>query len=274
MRVKQAQDKAGITLSRKDWVFDNYKEPINAVENGFGYYGVVIRSKDKELVKSNIDGLFYPQITYWYVKKHGFENLKAYKDFYGISHSTPLCGKSISMRNLLNIQKYLLRNPKQTRDKLRQIAIKANKSRTGEKLALEIKNKRGTCPDQLLQKLKSYKEKYGYTPTKSEFKYENNSKKHIETILDTFGTWTNAITLAGLIPANIERPSGYNDEYLLECLRTFFKNNGYTPLYHHFGNGVLPGRKAYYRHFKSLNIARRSAGIPEVINNYSLTYNK
>ena len=261
-KIRKSTD--GVEIPKEDWVLDGYKLPIKKIPNGRGYYGVVIRSKDGEYVRSYCDGLFYKALNTDHAKKFGFENLKDYKKKFGISPTTPLCGVSRQKMMQERAMKWFNTYGASELAENRAKAIQSNKDRKGEKVALEVRNKRGTCPDQLLDKIKQLAKKLGRTPTPHDFRLEYN-KKFFMLFYYYFGSWKKAVEMAGFVPESIAHPHGYTAEELLARLRTFVEVKGYTPMWKDFGGDILPDCHCYYRKWRTLNAARMNAGIPLVM---------
>lgn len=263
MKILRAKG-AGIEIPKEDWILDGYKEPIRKVKNGYGYYGVVIRSKDRERVMSMKDGKFYTAINNAHVNKFGFKNVDEYKKTFGIATTTPLCGISRSRLMQEKGIKYFERVGASKLKLNRELGIKANKNRAGTRMPLEIRNKRGTCPDQLLDKISSLQKKLKAVPSTGDFRQEYGTH-YLGLLSYYFGSWVNAVKLAGFIPKSISYPQGFTTEELLERVRIFFENHGYTPLSRHFGTDVLPCARVYRKHWKTLNAVRLNAGVPLVM---------
>jgi len=261
---KQISRTYGVFIPAEEWLLEDYKEPIRPLKNGHGFYGIVVRSKDKELVMSHEDGLFYKHLNTQHAKKFGYKNLKEYKSQYGISQTTPLCGLSISKKNHDKAMGYFAKQGAVQLKKIREKGQQALKDRRGSRMSLEVRNKRGTCPDQLLDKILKLKEKLRYTPSANDFKSEYGAG-FLSSIENYFGTYLNAVKSASLIPNSIERPRGYTSQELINRLWLFLQTYGYTPLSKDFGNGILPTKQAYYRYWRTLNAARLNAGVPLVM---------
>lgn len=274
--------KNGINLDRTEWVYDNYKEPLKQVGKGVGFQGVVIRSKDGEYVQSNIDGLFYKSINNMHVKQGGFNSILKYRKFYGIGSDTYLMGKSLQIKKREAAEKKYLNTPakvilERRKKGLKRIKeLRMNEKRKGTHIALEHRNKRGTCPDQLLDKIKKIAKKIGRSPSTDDFRNEYDTK-FLGTIYFHFGSWVNAVKLAGFKPRKEfvkENMKDYKEKRkieLIEKLKIFYEMNKRSPLSQDFGKGVLPGRHLYGFYFRTLNTARKEAGIPLVIHGF---YNK
>lgn len=124
----------------------------------------------------------------------------------------------------------------------------------------------GTCPDQLLDKIHEVKKKLGHTPSLKQFMKETGGQRYKHLIIATFGSWLNALRLAGLQPKEKELYHDYRrytKEELLEHLRIFAQEHRKRPTESDFIRGLLPTTTTYLRHFGSIKEARRLADIEQ-----------
>jgi hypothetical protein len=270
-------------LNNKEFNLDevyyyNYKEPMRKFKYGFGYDGALAYSKDKKKVQCHFCGKLFGAITTSHIEqclgvclyneKHGntpVTDIASYKKTTKLSISSALVGEE-TREKLIRAgfksvetggRKFLKRVDKNN-------IIKNNKARTGSKISLEAKNKRGTCPDQLLEKIKVVEKHIGQVPSKKDF-YKYYGGRYLGIIYETFGSWRVAVEKAGLTPRVSKGNTKYTREDLLEYLREFYKRKGRTPTYSDHRRGILPPRESYQRFFTTLNEARRAAGIPILI---------
>jgi hypothetical protein len=66
----------------------------------------------------------------------------------------------------------------------------------------------------------------------------------------------------------------YSDEELLEYLRIFAQENGKVPTATDFRRGLLPSYECYIRRFKTIENARRLAGVYDYIDENTGTFFK
>lgn len=260
----------GIEIQKEDWVYVDYKEPLRPNTSGHGFVGVVIKSKDGEYIQSNIDGKFYKKITNAHVKKAGYDLVRDYKEHFGIGWHTPLCGDTTLKLMKEAAERRYLNTPPEVflaMQKKGQVATREkriNEARMGSKTAIEHRNKRGTCPDQLLDKIIKLHEKLGVVPSTDDFRAEYGTK-YMGIMYHHFGSWVNAVKLAGFVPRSEGKPSyKYSKEELVERLKVFFEKERRSPLTKDFGYGVLPCRATFRKHWGTLNEARLEAGLPLV----------
>lgn len=257
----------GENASKDDLVYLEYKEPLKAIEagKGYGFYGVVAVSKDRNKVQSHLNGKLYPSINTSHVRRFGLKNLEEYKEKFGLAKETVLAGRET--RNKL-IENYFKRSKKDAKDRLSRISkskiIETNKKRRGTKISLESHNKRGNCPDQLIQKIRDLKKEIGRTPSKKDFRNKWKGR-FLGTIYETFGSWSKAVELAGFKPLDKEKEEKYNRSSLITYLQNFYQRFGRTPTKSDSADGYIPSIDTYRKYWKTMNAARIQAGVPIVI---------
>lgn len=245
--------------------FYGYKEPLTKIKDGYGYYGVVAYSLDNKTIQCHICGKLYRSLSN-HVQMHDL-TIMEYKDKFQLARTTALIGEETRealIKAYVNHGRKIAQLRAVDQASVKQKLAESNISRTGIKLPLEIRNKRGNCPDQLLDKIKKLRDKLGRTPSVKDFKREYD-EKHTGTIYYTFGSWSNACKLAGMTSLKDTRAEHHSNDNLLEYLRIFYKEHGRVPKESDMRRGLLPSRTAYRRRWGTLNYARMAAGIPIVI---------
>ena len=175
-----------------------------AFKEGFGYQGVLLFDGKTEKVQCHLCGLWEGYLPNHLKKEH---NMKAadYKEITGLRQSTAL----LSERQ----REKLIENGLEARKK-NLISNKGHSEETKKKISESLKNivredqnRRGTCPDQLIDRLRKLHDKLGRTPVSDEITF-------YETLLKVHGSMKRACFLAN-IP---HRESGHNldHEYTLE----------------------------------------------------------
>jgi hypothetical protein len=252
-------------------VYDNYKEPLRKLQ--YGYYGVVIRTRDGNKLQSHLDGKMYQKITNAHCKKHGVPSLREYKEQFGIGLSTSLMSRNMIDEARRKSTERIKNSPKEamrlaTLSKIHTTGNgERNRKRTGSKLAIEARNKTGTCPDQLLDKYVQLKKKMGKVPSTKDFKMEYD-KKYLGTIYHHYGNWQNFVKLAGDTSIKETQKDKFSIENLLGYVRRFYDTYGRSPSKGDFGKGFLPSDTVYYRRWKTMNAIRLQAGVPLIAPNH------
>ena len=262
---KRINHVTGVPLDKDQVVFYNYKEPLTPIKNGYGYYGTVGYSKNKELVQCHECGLGYRSLSS-HIPAHKM-TATDYREKYKLAGSTKLIGEATRelLVDVYERQKHkFVANLKRVHTKAITGSIEHNKSRIGTVISLETRNKRGNCPDQLLDMIRKLKEELGRMPSVKDFQAKYDTK-HTGTIYYTFGSWVKACEMAGLKSYKQERAERYNDDKLIEYLQLFYRQHGKTPRSSDMHRGILPSPNVFIRRFGSLNKARMFAGIPIIV---------
>lgn len=252
-----------------DLIYENYKEPLKKIPkaDGFGYYGTVATTADKELVQCHLCGNLFKSLGV-HIAKHNL-TARTYKEKYGLGLRTALIGDATRekmQRNTVKIydgklpehlRKYNeAGQPNATRGK-------GSKSAETSGWTLERRNKEGLCPDQVIEKIKEAAEKLGHTPSYDEFKVFYHTR-YVASIRYLHGNYLNAVKKARLISAKeLKEPS---NETILRYLVEFKEEHGHIPMTSDFKRGLLPvPRQMYNRRFGNLNNARLEAGLNAVL---------
>ena len=268
-----------VSPTGEELIFYNYKEPLKEVHSGYGYYGVILSNKEGTKIQCHICGNMYAELSAHARQAHDI-SVRDYKEKYQLAYKTALISEDErEKRKARTIQWLNGMLPSERREyiKNRNAKFKAfrEEKRKQPKLTLETKNKRGTCPDQLLDKIKKVAEHIGRSPTKAEFIDYFNSQKYIHIIYKTFGSWDKAKEMAGLKKLTREdagRPkvrSPYSKEELIEYLQIFYQENAKPPTETDCRRGLIPDSSIYRRVFGSLSKAREEAGIYDEVGRWS-----
>lgn len=246
-------------------VYD-YKEPLTKIPDslGFGYYGTISGTQDKTKIQCHVCGLLFKSL-FFHILSHDMTTTE-YKERYGLAYQTTLTSPQFKEEKR---QRYLQIFNATKRKTMRQKGqVQANKNPNfakGRTLSLETKNKRGSCPDQILAKIQEATTTLGHTPSLLEFQREEYGQRYWALIKRTFKTWNNALKIANLKPKNpkhhTQGSKRYSKEELLENIRIFKQETNRAPTYSDFGTEMLPAYTTYQSHFKTLDNARTLAGI-------------
>ena len=240
----------------------NYKEPFMKFEEGFGFQGVLLMDGKTNNVQCHFCGEWFNYLPHHLHKEHNM-TAEQYKKRVGLNMGSALISEQ-ARQNLIagNLDariKNLRVNKKHTeatKEKIRKSVLdNANRS--------EFKNKIGTCPLQLIERLKALQEKLGKTPSV----HECNFKITVERV---FGSWKEGLRRAGMK----SNPSGvnfkhakytvfYESSQLVDLLVSFKKNKGRYPSLSDAKRGFLPSAATFKRHFGSWSKAKIKA-FPEL----------
>jgi len=261
---KYGKKRYGEPLNEDTVFFYGYKEPLVKFDGGFGYKGVLSYNKDKDKVQCHFCGYAFRTLNS-HLKIHGL-TVKEYKIKTGLANTTALIGEGTRIK-LLDRPRYDSLKALKKAHKNRKLALskglKDPNVPEDRKARLEFYNKKGSCPDQLLDKIRKTIKSYGRVPTQKEF-HKFNGGRFIGSIYRTFGNWRNALKLINKKPEK-RGNLPYSREELLEAMKMFYKVNGRTPRWSDFRRGLLPTYELYLKHFGGLNKAREEAGVPILI---------
>lgn len=225
-------------------IMKDYKEPLRAVAGGFGYYGTVTYDESQCFTQCHDCGNFYRHLGRHVVQAHEITS-DEYKEKYGLEKKNSLLATNTRTNHLEKWMSMTDAERKVVTDRLRDQA--ANRSGKRFERRLEWHNQRGTCPDQIIDKILKLQKESGRTPTQRGFsaKYGVKFRKAADV---HFGTWREACVQAGLTPN--ERYRGkrrYSDDQLLESLRSFKQTYGREPYSSDSRTGVLLATEWTYR---------------------------
>lgn len=253
-------------------VLKHYKEPLKEVSKGFGYLGAVTCTIDGTKIQCHVCGGLYKNLAMHVNRAHRL-NVKEYRKKFDLTHQTALISEAerelrknvmLAMRASMPPEKRRELNKKNATNLLKW--KKANKYKTFDKLRLETKNMRGSCPDQIAAKIKECALSIGHTPSKNEFFVYCNSQRYIHLAYRTFGSWKKAVAFADL--ENKKKKKGavgkrYTDDELLEYLSIFYQESGKIPTETDCKRGLIPPSRSYVKRWGSFPAARLAAGIQE-----------
>lgn len=252
----------GMTL-----VYENYKEPLKKVEGGHGYIGTIAQNQEKTHIQCHICGFMFKSLGP-HLRNHNL-NARDYKQKFHLSLSTALLGDELRQARIKareggiyekgKLPEHLKKYHEKRQEQGKPLA------RGDASWSLEVRNKKGICPDQVLEKIREAAAKNDGPLSYEDFQRINGNKRYLHTATYFFGSWGNAVKMAGLISAGDARDERYSKKRLIEYLKTFYKENGRTPMKSDFSRGVLPARYHYHKHWGTLNNARVEARIPTVI---------
>lgn len=252
-------------------VYENYKEPLKPIpkNKGFGYYGTVALTDDKEFVQCHICGNLFANVG-MHLTLHKV-NARTYKDTYGLAQMTALISeperRRLQERSVNKMGGKLPDHLKEYNHKVQQGLIKhnGNKSKDGVNRggwSLEKRNIEGKCPEQVLEKIRELADKLGTTPSYDEFIREYNYQ-FMGAIKFQHNTWTDAVHKLGMKTKDeLRRP---DKDSLIQELQDFQKQYGRIPMTSDFNRGLLRDRGVFIRIFGTLNNARVEAGMDAVI---------
>lgn len=256
-------------------VLQNYKEPLKPIPKklGFGYYGAVMVTQDGAEIQCHSCGETFSHLGTHIWQAHEM-NAREYKEKFGLARETALVSEkqrqALKEQTLEWLRKMTPAQIKAMRERQKQgyLSWKKKNKNYRFKIRLETKNKRGTCPDQLIAKIVECEKELGHSPSKDDFITYCGSQRYVHLIYTTFGSWTEAVKRAGLQLKEHKTNKGilknnYSDDELLDFLSIYWKENGVVPTSTDARRGMIPHLEIYTRRFGSIGKARELAGITE-----------
>ena len=203
----------------------NYKEPFMPVPVGcFGYMGVLMHDAEQDLIQCHVCGEWFSKLAN-HIQKHGFHNTSQYKTEFGLSQSTALVADGL--------REVMIRNGK-INGHLNKASIRKAQAtegsgiKKGYKATLEVRNKRGTCPLQLLDKLDKISKEIGHNPTHAELcklkTLEGNyfsGRGLSRSLFFVYGSWENAIKQLHWTGLDRKHNRKWTKESLKQLLKEF-----------------------------------------------------
>lgn len=248
-----------------DFIYTNYKEPLTPNKSGFGYLGTVAHTKDGEFIQCYECGDLVKSLS-THVKKHKMKP-KDYREKYQLNSKTPLCSPKFSdLKRKIYAErvatKLTMNKRKEAHRKWIESVKKNGQAPKKTSRTLEWHNKNGTCPDQIISRLKEL----------GEISYDELAKNHsslLNRLVRVYGSLNKARKIAGLTTRNQSTghpPIKHTTASLLESLRDFYERYNRTPLSSDLrAENGLPPYSVYQRHFPTINHARLEAGVPLLI---------
>lgn len=242
---------------------------IPAANKGFGYQGILLLDEQEDLVQCHVCGDWFRHLG-GHLRVHE-TTARAYKKTYGLRNNTALCNEKIRVK----LVKQMKRWTKNNRDKILANARKARatrrregfKNRNGKSgYAMEIRNKTGDCPEQLLTRIQALASDLKRTPHEQDLLQAQLSPPKLRFM---FGSVAEAMRLAGLTPrkrgmtASREAKRNYmeNPDLILELFRNFRKQHGRWPSGSDHKRAMLPAYGTIHRYFGSVYNLYKILGI-------------
>jgi hypothetical protein len=254
---------------KEDLTLHNYKEPLTKIEGGHGYYGTITATVDGKYIQCHICGDLFENLGNHLRHDHK-TNGKEYKERFGLAFMSALVSETYRLKQKKRSVKWWHNLSDEEKSRRKEMARRnRRKNNKQPRQQLETKNKRGTCPDQLLEKIREVADKLGRTPSKRDFIKACGTQRYVHLIYKTFGSWSGAVDMAGYRPLNNKVGKGgyrkYEDEELLAYLANFAEEHKEIPSYSDFFRGDLPSLGVYERRWGNLENARVVAGVYDIL---------
>lgn len=248
--------------------YHDYKEPLEPLENGYGWKGILLHSSsngaDTDRVLCSFCGRWFKQITGRHVRKHGFSNLAEYKVEYGLGSQTALITETLRNRRVIfssenNTGKQLRQWRENNPGRYSEMLSNNGKKNTGHRMSDEDKNKRGICKAQIIAAYQNEVQRLGKPP--SAYYLEKQAPWLDAAIRYHMGGYRAMQNLLQ-IAATKRMPGEITNEILLEDAKDFKKRWQRLPHASDIRRGLLFGRsvKQYQHRFGSWLAFLKGAG--------------
>lgn len=242
-----------------------YKEPMEAVKNGFSYYGAITRTTDGKMIQCHICGYFVSKLGA-HIIKHDIKPLD-YKIKFGLRLKEGL----LSPVAKLKAQETYNKNARaaQHLKTITQLAKKRREEKPwktgGGDWSAQKRNERGLCKEQTLAKIRQLAALRGGVARHEDYAEEYGCT---DAVRHWFGSWSKGVKAAGL--ENYTDRVGANkaiaQERTLQNMVAFYEQQGRTPQNADFtSDNGLAVAKTVRGWFGTLNNARQIAGVPQLV---------
>lgn len=246
-----------------------YKEPMQRVEEGFGYYGALTTTNDGKHVQCHLCGYFYRNLGVHVRNNHKME-VRDYRIKYGLRLKESLLApvEKVKAQERYNLYARKTREEFRAMAALAQATIKEKGIKPGGNMwTAQTRNEKGNCREQTIAKIKACAAlNDGYliiTTFLSEYGYGQTS-----VVNSHFGSWDNAIKEAGVMSwrDRLKTAAGQRRQETLGAIQRFYREEGRTPQSSDFVRvDYLPSYDKVSSQFGTLNAARRAAEVPELL---------
>lgn len=247
----------------------NYKEPMEKVAEGFGYYGALTETNDGEHVQCHLCGYFFKALGSHVVHKHQLKP-RDYKIKFGLRIKDGMLSPVARKEAQVHYNKFARKTPEEYRAMFEK-ARAARKVKPGRSIhkglyAPQTRNEKGICREQTLAKIHALARSNDGRVTWPMFRREYGDQSSV--IYTWFGGWNKALEIAGLdtyyerldIDRKKKRP------HAEESVRHFYEENGRTPQCSDFQSvDYLPTRGYIRKEYGTINNLRSVAGVPLLV---------
>jgi Homing endonuclease associated repeat/ROS/MUCR transcriptional regulator protein len=179
-----------------------YKNPLEPVEDGYGYFGTIAKDKSGNFIQCHICGNFYEGLSQHIAQNHKMP-VAEYRTVFGVARKTRLTGERLYLkqRQLGRLRRAEVEKKPILRAKVDKALAKGREAGQVNRqyYSLERRNKLGICERQSLEKVQALAKKLGHTPSENDFAREYGRKWRTP-LYYYFNTWNNAMSAAGLEP--------------------------------------------------------------------------
>lgn len=249
-------------------IFD-YEEKAPFMPSGVSVLGAIEYDEDRDLVRCHECGEWLEIISQHALTLHKISP-RDYKIKHGLRLKTSLASRRVAQRRsevLKEINRERGGVPVQISAAVRHQAISQLKNRPRKKRLpnrWEERNERGSCHAQIIFRIQQISAKLGHTPTHSELKSNGLLPDSIRQAFRVTSL-NKVIQMAGLTPNLKGKAFSYSGETIIELFQVFQVRKGREPRTEDLGKNGLPSFNTVSRHFGSLEMARKQAGMGDLL---------
>lgn len=244
-----------------------YKEPFLPVDNGFGFYGVLL-SNDKGLIQCHLCGNWYSSLGTHLFNRHSIDST-GYRELFSFKPSAALISESLRQKRIevamMGVQDGRLgasRAPKNRKEILRKAVAKRTGSRTWK--TEQWKNEHNNCRGQILMRLKSLAQKHDGRVTAKILTKEDPPL--LGYIVREYGKLSYAKHLCNIMPNKTEKSAALTPEVIIEDAKHFYGIYKRSPNHSDLDRGMLVATAwIVKKFFKNSAGLAKAAGLPEII---------
>lgn len=246
----------------------NYKEPFMKFQEGFGYEGVLLFDGTTDKIQCHLCGQWLGSLPHHLAREHNMTAAQ-FKDKVGLRQTTALISESMRAKLIASGLDKRLQNLR-AGGRIKSLAVRNKISQTlkANGFKREFQNEKGTCPEQIIERLLNLYKKEGKTPSSKKIPF-------YEAMIKVYGSYERACGVAG-IPYNDplealkrgrEKRSVYHKEDIINFMLEFLKGENRLPTSSDF---YKSGKKNLYnstrRKYSYEDLAKEAISIHGVYN--------
>lgn len=218
--------------------------PFEEVKDGFGFYGVLMLDKKSDLVMCHICGKWYSHLSAHIFRSHNIRS-DEYKEMFGLYYNTAMVSERIRLEMAERIIKMRKKNP----EKFCSHGFKnGHKKQAGRRTptSVALRNKRGRCDKQLIEKVRLCAKKIGHTPTLMELckEYGFGFDRLIYRYLKM--PYEKVCEEAGIMPVRNSN-NGFTRKFVVKTLTDFYNKHHRFPITTDMKRGMSPYHESIIR---------------------------
>jgi hypothetical protein len=230
------------------------QEPFMPVDKGFGYYGLLMETEDRELVQCHECGELFSRLPAHLKSAHGIST-REYKEKYELNYETALQASFISEKQSIGGEfRYKLLHGKLNNSEIKAYALKQAEIYRKNKMkrkkfrhTIEMMNKFGTCPAQIEERFTKLVDRYGRALSYTEMIQEDRSL--LAALVKRYRSYTNTLVYFGLKGKAQKGHFKWNRKKIQFALKQFVKEKRRLPNARDTKKEALPDYMTIVKYF-------------------------